>query len=392
MSKRRKITLAILVIFISIFIGSIILNKTYRTNFKSLDSTDQKMLTELSTIYQNFKNSSDQLWDRNYHFEQKPLILIRTHKDRGILREEAYALNIEDMGDSIFAKQIEVPTSLSLPKVFRLSRLDPKMISTWFPSNFGTIDIGGKEVYYFKYHPKMMEDPDLYFDFPSFLLHEGFHIYKQHDWTYDLNDQEHIENYPYKQENFALMGLEFTLLDRAMATNDPEAVKKELHDWAIVRKYRNQQWPQLKGEMYTEAIEGSARYLEYRYSRLVGGKLTVLATTKAPYHITFMDAFNAIADGQAESLQYLKRSIRYETGSALELLMDQAHINWKEEIEDHPKKRGKTQYEILHSTFKLDTLSASEIKKDLERIKKDLHYTDLLKQAEKMVTKQPNDK
>lgn len=51
-------------------LGSIILNKTYHTEFKSLDNTDQNMLKELYTIYKSFEESSDKLWNEDYRFEK----------------------------------------------------------------------------------------------------------------------------------------------------------------------------------------------------------------------------------------------------------------------------------------------------------------------------------
>lgn len=382
MKKLLRLTIFVFIICIGFLLGSIILNKTYDTKFEALDITDQRMLQELSIIYQNFQNSSDKLWDEKYHFENQPLILIRTNKDRGLIRKEAYVLNVENIEDSIFAKEIQIPKSLHLPKIYRLSRFDVRTLSTWFPSNFGTVHIKNNEIFYFKYHPNMLNNPKLYFDFPSFLLHESFHAYKQKDWTYDANGQEYIDNYPTNKENYALMGLEFKLLDQAMMNNNPEAIKQNLYDWTIVRKYRYHQWPQLIGETKTEAIEGSARYLEYRYSKLIGGNLTVLATKQAPYHITFLEAFNFIANGQGETPTFLEGPMRYETGSAIELLMDKANIPWKTAIEDNSMKRGKTQYEILISYFKIDDFSNIENK--IKEIKQNNDYQTLLEQGEKL--------
>lgn len=331
---------------------SILLNKTYRTTFESLSETDRRMLTELSELYNHFEQSSDQLWNEDYRFESKPLLLIRTSKDSGLFRREGFAVNVP-MKKGIFAQEISLPESMGLPKVYRISRFSPTTLSAWFPANFGTLNLKGTETMYFKYYPKMFSDPALYFDFSSFLLHEGFHIFKQKDWTYDANGAEHIENYPINEENYVLMGIEFKLLDQAMAESNPELVQQYLHDWTVVRNYRYYKWPQLNGETKTEAIEGSARYLEYRYSKLTGGNLMVLATKQEPYHVTFMQAYDFIANGQAESPSFLERSIRYETGAALELTMDKANLPWKEAIEDVPgKKPGMTPYEILSNYYK----------------------------------------
>ena len=383
MKRFLKIFLALLIIFVVIILVNIIFNKNYHTKFVSLDETDQRMLQELSTIYKNFEDSSEKLWNQEYHFEKKPLILIRTNKDGGIIRKQVYALNVKEMENSIFAKEIQVPKSLHLPKVYRLSSFDLRTISTWISWNFGELNIKDTDVFYLKYYPKMFENPEVYLDFSSFLLHESFHAYKQKSWTYDAKGGESINDYPVNKENYALMGLEFKLLDRAMENNNPETLKQVLHDWTIVRNYRYKKWPQLVGETNAEAMEGSARYLEYRYSKLTGGTLTVLAKKEEPYHVTFMEAFNFIANGQAESPSFLERNIRYETGSALELIMDKANIPWKEAIEDSSTKRGKTQYEILNDYFKINDSSIFESR--MNEIKLNNDYESLLEQGEKLV-------
>ncbi|MGG3670635.1 hypothetical protein ABES96_05320 [Bacillus nitratireducens] len=383
MKKFLKVILILLVIFIGIMLGSIILNKTYHTEFKSLDNTDQNMLKELSTIYKSFEESSDKLWNEDYRFEKMPLVLIRSNKDGGFFRQEAYAVNVTGLENSIFAKEIKVSNSLHLPKVYRLTRFDFRTISTWIPWNFGTINMNDMDVFYLKYHPKMFSNPDLYFDFSSFLLHEGFHAYKQKDWTYDANGGESIHEYPINKENYALMGLEFKLLDKAMIDTNPESINQALYDWTIVRNYRYKKWPQLIGETKTEAIEGSARYLEYRYSKLTGGNLMVLAKKQRPYHVTFMEAFNFIANGQAESPSFLERNIRYETGLALELSMDKVNIPWKEAIEDSAIKQGKTPYEVLNTYFNINNTPTIENK--IKEIKENNDYETLLEQGEKLV-------
>ncbi len=320
------------------------------------------MFEQLSNIYNQFEKNSDKLWNDNYRLNELLKILIRTNKDKGIIRKYAYAINVKGIKNSIISEKIDMPKSLNLPPVYRVSKFDIDMISTCFPSNFGTLDIDGENVFYFKYHHKMIENPDLYFDFSSFLLHESFHVYNQKDWTYDKNDGEYIENYPESKENYALMGLEFKLLDKYMESTNKEEIKKYLKDWTIVRTYRYEKWPQLMAETNTEAIEGVARYIEYRYSKLTGGRLTVLANQEKPYHVTFSHAFDCFADGTAKPISYLKRPIKYETGSALGLIMDKLGINWKEDIEDGKGKDGKTQYEILKKYFNIQMMILQKVR------------------------------
>ncbi|MFE5131717.1 hypothetical protein ACFRAZ_27040, partial [Bacillus mobilis] len=83
MKKFLRVILILLVIFIGIMLGCIIVNKTYHTEYKSLNETDQNMLKELSTIYKSFEESNDKLWNKDYHFEKQPLLLIHSNKDGG---------------------------------------------------------------------------------------------------------------------------------------------------------------------------------------------------------------------------------------------------------------------------------------------------------------------
>ncbi len=168
-----------------------------------------------------------------------------------------------------------------------------------------------------------------------------------------------------------------------MAEKNPQRIQQYLRDWTVVRNYRYYKWPQLIGETKAEAIEGSARYLEYRYSKLTGGNLMVLATKQEPYHVTFMQTYDFIANGQAESPSFLERSMRYETGAALELTMDKVNIPWKEAIEDVPgKKPGITPYEILSNYFKMNLTT---IESQLSEIKEVYDYDALRKQGAKIV-------
>ncbi|EJV85827.1 hypothetical protein IG3_01940 [Bacillus cereus HuA2-1] len=86
MKKILKVILILLVIFIGIMLGSIILNKTYHTEFKSLDNTDQNMLKELSTIYKSFEESSDKLWIEMYRL----LMLLVVQYEKNV--EESYGV------------------------------------------------------------------------------------------------------------------------------------------------------------------------------------------------------------------------------------------------------------------------------------------------------------
>ncbi len=96
-----------------------------------------------------------------------------------------------------------------------------------------------------------------------------------------------------------------------------------------------------------------------------------------------MQAYDYIANGQAESPSYLERSMKYETGSALGLVMDKIDINWKKGIEDRKDKNGETQYKILKKYFNISDKDITEDK--INQIKEENDYNELLKQGQKIV-------
>jgi len=140
--KKPVIIIGTLIIVLGIWIiGNIVLNKTTKIDYNSLDQTDKEMFTELSKIYINFRDNSDKLWDEKYKLNEKPIILVRANKSNGLIRNQAYAINLDDYNKSIFSKKIEVSASLELSNVYRLSKFEPNTLNTWLPNNFGKVNI-----------------------------------------------------------------------------------------------------------------------------------------------------------------------------------------------------------------------------------------------------------
>ncbi|TLG72133.1 hypothetical protein [Culicoidibacter larvae] len=381
-----KKIIIILLIPLVILAGVIGINYTYNqivsTDYSETDPTDQQMFQEIAEIYQTFKTSSDALWTSDYRLDQLPLVLIRTAKYNDFFCQYAYLINIPGAENIIGAKAMTLPEELDLPPVYRINNITLGFSSTWLPDNFGTLSMNNTEAFYYKYSPEMMTNPQTNLAFKEFMIHESFHVYRQAAWTYDQrpDNNSFTENYPYIGEQYALFGLEFSLLDQALASNDPKQIKNIMQDWLVVRNSRYQQWPQLIGETNTEAIEGTAQYTEIRYAYLTGGSDQAVAALNQANAPTFQAAFTAMAEGNQP--EYLERSIYYETGSALGVIMDKLILDWKPQIEDSAVNPGKTQYEIIKSYYNLpETFEQAQA---LEKIKNDNNYQALLEKGNKL--------
>lgn len=375
---RRILLVGVLVIALLFVLSNFVLNKVTRTQYQQLDATDQQMLTELSRIFTTFGKDSGQLWSEGYRLDKKPLLLVRVGKDRGMVPAYGYAVNVEGMQDGLSAQKIAIPPALGLPDVYRVNSLSLFSGLIWFPSNFGPTTLQGEEVFYFKYSPQMMTAPLAHLDFPSFLIHESFHFFGQKGWRYDQGDGGYIEDYPNTKEQFALFGLEFSLLDQALAGTGKDDTTQIMREWLAVRNERYRLWPQLENETNTEAIEGTAEYMELRYTDLAGGLAALILDDTHVSH-TFLGLFDLLAEKGAPS--YLDRSIYYDTGAALGLIMDKMELPWRPMIEDSEANPGQAQYQIL-----LDFLGDDLSSVNLEEVKARYHYDDLLRKGEQIVT------
>ena len=171
--KRRLMFLGIIIIIIAGIVGAQIgLNKIDKVTYSKIDDVDQKMFKELSIIYDNFRNSSDKLWDANYHLDKMPIVLTRMSKLNGVIIQYSYILNFDGAKTMFNAKEIEMPKELNLPTVYRLDRFAPSTLFAWAPLNFGALKLDEKEVFYFKYYPDMITSQQMHFDFPFVLLNQ----------------------------------------------------------------------------------------------------------------------------------------------------------------------------------------------------------------------------
>lgn len=376
--KFKLIVWGIVILLFSFIGGNILFNKFYKIKYESMDTVDKEMFDDLSNIYKEFENNKNDIWN-GFNFEKEPLIVIRTFNDKGIIRKYSYAINVDGIDNSIFAKKINMPESIKLPEVYRLSSLYPNLITTMLPDNFGTIEIDKINTIYFKYYSEMITNPKSNHDFSSFLLHESFHICKQKEWTYDKdNDGSIVLDFPNNKENYALMGIEFLLLDKCLETDNKDDIEKYLKDLITIRTYRYDKWPQLKTISNIEAIEGTATYLPEKINSLMNGELINNNEEK----IKYSDALKYLSNLNKISMITFEKSIYYNTGSSLGFIMDELGINWKYNIEDSKDKDGETQYEILKSYFNIDNKDISS--ENIKNIEIENNYDELLKQGEKI--------
>ena len=326
--------------------------------YAELDQTDQALFDALTRQYAAFATKPAQLWTENYRYDKAPLILVRTNRDKGCLWYYIYLINASPYIDTARYQKVAFPGNPYLQDVYTAKSLGSRSLAYWLPSNFTYTSLSNQEILAFKYFPEMFRMPASYFSFPYFSMHEAFHLYAQKGWTYD--QEEYINDYPYTPEHFNILKTEYYLYDIALRTTDTAALSAIMKDWLMIRNYRYLRWPQLIHETNSEAMEGTARYLEYRYSDLTDKNLPFLSN-KNGQPSTFRIVIDYVT---ADPSRYhlLCRTLSYDKGAALGFILDRLDSQWKEKI-----NRGQTQYEIIRNHFGVTYTPGGEVLKRLRQ-------------------------
>ena len=92
-----------------------------------------------------------------------------------------------------------------------------------------------------------------------------------------------------------------------------------------------------------------------------------------PPKIPYSDAVEYLSNQEKINLITFEKSLYYNTGSTLGIIMDKLDIEWKKDIEDSKNKKGKTQYEILIKYFNITNKDINT--KNIEKIERENNYS-----------------
>ncbi len=344
--KRRHFVIFFLTI--AVLILAYFLLKPSPDSYSELNPTDQKMFDELTLQYKTFDQSADKLWTSAYQYNKEPLILIRSNKSKYI-SYYIYLINTSKWVDTKKYKKINFPGNPYLKDVYLAKSLGIESVKYLLPAAFRYTTLQNKEMLAFKFYPELFDKKIIFPDFNYFSLHEAFHLYVQKNWIYDKDGGDYIENYPYNKENFDLLRKEYKLLDEGLEATDTKKLDSIMKQWVEIRDIRFKKWPQLIAEKNSEAIEGTAEYLEHRFSDLTA-KDKHFNTNEQGKSFTFSQILELIIQNKAYHQNLTKRT-SYDKGAALGYILDKLDSSWKQKIEDSPKHRGLTQYDILRSRY-----------------------------------------
>ncbi len=327
--------------------------------YASFPEIDKKVFHELDALHDAFAEQEATLWD-GYAFHEVPLVLVRTNRETSPFWQYAYLIRYPDAEKIVFAKKVSFDDAFNFGPVYRVPLFFSGSAPLWFPSSFGflfkknsaySFRDGTGDYFYFKYNNDRFTDDSDKLDFSNFLLHESFHTYVQRGWVYDDPTVQDwfIAQYPTGEEYIAELREEYALLD-ALVLASKEDVPALARQYIQKREARMSAYPELKKEELIEAIEGTARYVELKFTNLQTGtqSFDLYGIQSFSFVVTLDDIISKGSDARANSLSF---RILYATGAALGYILDKVDVNWKEQIVDSKEKRGKTQYQILKELY-----------------------------------------
>lgn len=377
-SKKKRAVLSLVFGITVILFSLLISNKLTKSEFDSLNKTDQAMFQQLSQVYETYEAHSEKIWNDSFKLKDIPLVLTPVKKDKGVVHSYSYVVGVEKVEDSFFSQKIEMPKKLKLPSIYRVSAISPSVLKTWFPSNFLFSDIGKEHTTFFKYTAENVDEKPTNREFKYFLMHEAFHEYHQvPHWknVNELSSSLYLEKR--SQEQYQLLTLEMMILDKVNEAKEREKMLDYLTDYVLVREARYRKYSEMKEEKKIETLEGTAQYVEYQYSNLVGDDMkppfTVEGKTRRFAEVFSEKTLKAFSENGGLA-SFLDKDVYYYIGSFEGVILDQLEVDWKKQVD-----QGELIYDVLKEQV------PSQRAKSLEEVKKNYHYEGLANQAKIMV-------
>lgn len=303
------------------------------TDPSALDTLDTQLFAELQQQFETFDAHADQLWDAEYRYDRKPLLLARTDDDGSPVWPYVYLVNMSSLIDTSGYAHLSFPVDGVLADVRVATDVDLQTLQLWMPGDFATLEFAGRRVLAFKYAPaQLAADPDPLSRFATYAMHEAFHINVQSGWRHDGEGVTRVFDAPTGEHLREAFADEFAALDEISTQTDHDALWRLAARLVDDRRREVARYPQVAARDSIETIEGTPRYLERRYSDIIGGRVGVLTNRQgATASFTSVLDWAASAQGDSGIFEY---TIWYETGAQLGFLLDRLVPDWKTKLDD----------------------------------------------------------
>lgn len=380
--KLLNIFLIIIGVLLIAFCADLALNKTFKTSFEELSEVDRQALSQVGDVINLFdeEEGNEDIWNSNYNLAQGGYIISRTY---GSVKGTSYVINV-DLTENIFAQKIEMPSEYDDILVFRLSASAPQAISLYAPSNDNImINVNGEEIYSLKYSSTTVSHNGSD-SFEESYVRGTFETMVQ---TADCPTVDIEEDFSLTEENVALTGLQYRILDDLREAKDSEEIKELVAEYVIVREYQlkdNAEFARQQEEV--ELVQGCPQYVFYNISGELGHNQTYFNRSKSN-DIDFYSAYYYICTGQYQSdpLEYFTERGNAYVGAALCEIIENKNIvlDWSSLLDESTDDEFISQYYLIKAYYARACERYS--KKTIEDIQKEYNYDEILNMAKALV-------
>ena len=345
-----KVLISVVLLFVILVAGNIIWNKMAEKNFDKLGLTEQRILSELDSLYRYDRETK--IWP-GFDFSKKAILII---PDGNVMEKFfgcTYIANCEGLENSLFAQKINVPENSGFRSLYRLSAATPETIGLKFSvGNFPGIGeelkLGESELYYIKYNKEdSLDRKNSSLHFVPFLTHESFHYYMQGNWKIEIPFIEDTD-----EQQIALIKEEYDVLDKMqqeLAKGQPDKALLERYAAEYVsvmdRRVENDA-NYVQAETLKETAEGTATYISIKAAQIVGYDYGVMYFDNRE-RVPFSEVFPAIEAGALPTSEIAGR-MPYETGALLCFVLDALQVeDWQLKLNAQTPDAPITLYSLL---------------------------------------------
>lgn len=324
-----RVLVALVSVVVLVFGGSCVANYWGR-DFSSLPQDDQFVLDELDRYLAATKEHP--VWEG---YQLNDMTLAYAHAGLGAV----YLINPVQTPSAIVAAPINMDTRSGV-RVYRLAAVSADSWSMRIPGNRiptageSLPTIAGGETFWTQLSADSVGVERATGHAITFLTHEGFHQTVQREWPLGWGDRFDTDSLT--DDQLEQVGVGFAALQRIReeldsGSPDEVAIRQGLHEYLAAFDAVESDNPDfVSAYRASETVEGTAQYVGYKSSELVGYDIGVM-DFKNRADVPFTDIVPTIQSGELDS-GYLSYGAVYESGTLLCEALDALHVEYQPQL------------------------------------------------------------
>lgn len=378
--KLFNLILILLGVALIVICADLVSNKLGKTSFVQLDETDKNAIEELCQMTALFddKYGNEDIWTEDYNLRNESCVITRRF---GFVKGYTYAMNM-NAPKCLYAQRIKMPEEYNDIPVYRFAYLTPFTFKLAGMEDGGFTQVRGKTVYASPFDIQSVK----YNGTGSLEEQYISNTFAESVESVDIPEHDVISQYEVEEENIALTGLQYRIIDDMLAAGSGEKFNELLAEYVAVREYQNSKYPKFANRrIQTELEQGTALYVFYRISEEIDHNITYFNKEKDD-PITFYSAYYYLCTGRYNSDvgEFLNEAGDSYVGAALcRIINDQGVTSsWQSKLSGSPENFT-SQYTLLKRYC--DASCGKFTDKKIDDIKRTYNYEEIISMARTLV-------